>query len=252
MKYKWLIEADDIAKVTDLLRERSANPFVQWRMKRNLNPDKPKVTRDDVWKQVVVCLLTSQTRAGPNTPLAKFTLTQPFPLNYPSCLACKDFLAHATESLTNSRATRFPNRVANFLAINLRKLEDGFWSNTMDALEHLRLHQDQATERKTADFIADSFKGLGPKQSRNLLQCLGLTRYEIPIDSRVTDWLNGFGFPIHLSPGPLSDRGYYCFVLDAIQELCQACDVIPCVLDAAIFSIDDGDGWTEEKAKGIY
>src|SRR3712207_8726784 len=38
--------------------------------------------------------------------------------------------------------------------------------------------------------IDDSLKGFGPKQSRNLLQGLGLTRYEIPIDIRITRWFN--------------------------------------------------------------
>jgi hypothetical protein len=32
-------------------------------------------------------------------------------------------------------------------------------------------------------------KGVGPTQARNLLQSLGLTWYEIPLDSRVVRWL---------------------------------------------------------------
>jgi hypothetical protein len=35
-----------------------------------------------------------------------------------------------------------------------------------------------------AGYIQETFEGFGPKQSRNLLQALGLTRYEIPIDIR--------------------------------------------------------------------
>jgi hypothetical protein len=38
-------------------------------------------------------------------------------------------------------------------------------------------------ERKCAEMINDTLLGFGPKQSRNLLQRLGLTKYEIPIDS---------------------------------------------------------------------
>ena len=40
------------------------------------------------------------------------------------------------------------------------------------------------TEAEVADYINDTFRGFGPKQSRNILQELGLTRYEIPIDNR--------------------------------------------------------------------
>ena len=39
-------------------------------------------------------------------------------------------------------------------------------------------------ERETARWIASRLVGFGPKQSRNLLQSLGLGRYEIPLDSR--------------------------------------------------------------------
>ena len=33
--------------------------------------------------------------------------------------------------------------------------------------------------------MSERLAGFGPKQARNLLQGLGLTRYEIPIDSRI-------------------------------------------------------------------
>ena len=90
------------------------------------------------------------------------------------------------------------------------------------------------------------FHGFGPKQARNLLQSLGLTRHEIPIDSRIAKWLNDFGFPVRLSASALGDRHYYAFVMDGVQALCRASEVAPCVLDAAIFASFDGGGWTEE------
>ena len=95
-----------------------------------------------------------------------------------------------------------------------------------------------------AEFLADRIMGLGPKQSRNVLQFLGLTRYEIPIDSRVTGWLNEFGFPVRLSAQALSDPNYYCFVSDGLQVLCEEAGVVPCVLDAAVFSSYDAAPWT--------
>jgi hypothetical protein len=74
---------------------------------------------------------------------------------------------------------------------------------------------------------------------------LGLTKYEIPIDSRITRWLNAFGFPFHLTAGALSDPHYYNLVSDGIQTMCKQSDVLPCVLDAAIFSSYD-TGWTKD------
>ena len=99
-------------------------------------------------------------------------------------------------------------------------------------------------EKNVADYI-DTYQGFGPKQSRNFLQALGLTRFEIPIDSRVTEWLNRFGFPVRLSAAALADPHYYEFVSDGIQALCAKCGVFPCILDAAIFALKDGDAWTE-------
>jgi hypothetical protein len=75
---------------------------------------------------------------------------------------------------------------------------------------------------------------------------LGLSRFEIPIDSRITKWLNSFGSPVRLTANAVADPAYYDFVSDGFQRLSEACEIVPCVLDAAIFSSFDGDGWTEE------
>jgi hypothetical protein len=34
---------------------------------------------------------------------------------------------------------------------------------------------------------------------------VGLSRFEVPIDSRITKWLNDFGFPVKLAPSALPD-----------------------------------------------
>jgi len=68
----------------------------------------------------------------------------------------------------------------------------------------------------------------------------------VPIDSRIIKWLNDLPFPLRLSGPALADRHYYCFVVDGLQELCRTCEIMPCVLDAAIFVSFDKDGWTDE------
>jgi len=129
---------------------------------------------------------------------------------------------------------------------NLGYLESGGWQAISELLEGVRLHPSPETERKAARFIDEHCKGFGPKQSRNLLQGLGLSRFEIPIDSRIAKWLNEFGFPMKLTANALSDQSYFELVSDGFQRLAEACGIAPCVLDAAIFSSFDGDGWTEE------
>jgi len=101
--------------------------------------------------------------------------------------------------------------------------------------------QTPKVETKAADSIDHNLRGFGPKQSRNLLQSLGLTKYEIPIDSRISKWMNHFGFPLRLSPMALADKDYYKFVSEGFQSMCAACDIYPCLLDAAIFSSFDSD-----------
>ena len=85
----------------------------------------------------------------------------------------------------------------------------------------------------------------GPKQARNLLQGLGLTKHEIPLDSRIANWLKEFGFAVENPESAFLTPRSYERILDSIHELCRRCDVLPCILDAAIFASSDGDGWDE-------
>jgi thermostable 8-oxoguanine DNA glycosylase len=94
-------------------------------------------------------------------------------------------------------------------------------------------------ELEAADFNDDQLKGFGPKQARNLLQWLGLTRYEIPLDSRIMKWLRSGGFPVPLTSRALGDKRFYAFVSDGIIQLCEECEVSPCILDAAVFASYD-------------
>jgi hypothetical protein len=74
---------------------------------------------------------------------------------------------------------------------------------------------------------------------------LGLTRFEIPIDSRITSGLNGHGFPLKLFAANLSNKYYYEFMMDGVHLLRQNCDILPCMFDAAVFSnVDMEEGVT--------
>jgi thermostable 8-oxoguanine DNA glycosylase len=246
MKLNWQIEPADVARVGSLLELHQDDPFVQYRVARNLRKEKPEVPKEEFWKALVSCLLTSQQRSGPGTPVTRFTSTVPFPLDYHLCRSQRDLRSFAQDTLTSFGGIRFSNRLADHVAENLDLLEVGLWSETLTVLDELRLAQTLESERMAAGFVAEHFKGFGPKQSRNLLQSLGLTRFEIPIDSRITKWLNDFGFPVRLSAEALSDANYYVFVSEGFQQLCDKSGVFPCVLDAAIFASYDKGGWTED------
>lgn len=245
MKILWQIEPKDVKKVKSLVRLQRNDPFVQLRIRRNLSKPKRRVTRAVFWQAMVSCLLTTQQRSGPESAVARFIRTKPFPLNYERCVARRNLRSYAQKKLS-SGGLRRSKRIADEIATNLDKLEQGLWKKTLATLRELRSTQTVAAERKAADFVEDQFKGFGPKQSRNLLQSLGLTKYEVPIDSRITRWLNDMGFPVKLTAGALSDRNYYNFVSEGFQQLCAKSRVYPCVLDAAIFTSYDRGGWTEE------
>jgi hypothetical protein len=139
------------------------------------------------------------------------------------------------------------NKIATVVSADLDELEAGLWKRTMQTGSGLGPQGSPADEREVAEFIDDHFKGCGPKQSRNLLQWLALAKYELPLDSRITKWLNEFGFPVELSAGALSDRNYYSFVSDGVQARCAQSDIYPCVLHAPIFTSFDRGEWTEDQ-----
>jgi hypothetical protein len=246
MKHTWTIEPTDIKKVKAFLDLHRDDLFVRQRIEWNLSDEKPAVKKDDFWQQMVACLLTTQQRSGPTSAVTRFIRTAPFPLAYKTCLEQPSVEKFVKATLTNFGGLRRTNLLADEIATNLTRLEEGLWQRTLEVLGTLRSNKDVGPERQAADFIDENFAGFGPKQARNLLQSLGLTRHEIPVDSRITKWLNEFGFPVRLAATALGDANYYCFVMDGFQALCRACEIAPCVLDAAIFASFDGGGWTEE------
>jgi len=141
------------------------------------------------------------------------------------------------------------NVASDQFAKNFELLEAEDWQETLSKCNQLTILATPLEERAIARYIASKFhgNGIGPKQARNILQALGLTRYEIPLDSRGIKWLRErLDFPFPVSGTLLADPEYYEFVLDKIQDLCRKCDEFPCMLDAAIFAENDPDNWTPE------
>lgn len=246
MKLIWQIEDDDILKVKSFFEANKDSAFVSNRIERNIKKAIPQFSNDIFWEAMISCLLTTQQRSGPNSAITKFTCTKPFPLNYSACKTSADPKAFAESILTNFGGIRRAKTIGEEIEINLNWLENGGWGTINEMVKQLSGNQTIDMERKSAKIIMNNLKGFGPKQSRNLLQALGLTKFEIPIDSRITKWLTTFGFPIKLSATALGDENYYNFVQDGFQKICTACDIFPCVMDAVIFSSFDEE-WPEDK-----
>ena len=246
MKIIWEIEPKEIEETHAFYNAHWNNPFVRKRIERNLERPNFNPSKSEFFEAMVGCLLTTQQRSGPDSAVTMFLNSKPFPIGYQECLAKTDLNKHVHEMISNFGGLRRSNRIADEIATNLKRLEEGLWCRIFKKIEQIQKFQTVVSERYAAEFIDESLKGFGPKQSRNLLQSLGVTKFEIPIDSRITKWLNRFGFPVKLSSNALSDKHYYNFISDGIQELCEQTGIMPCVLDAAIFASFDKGGWTEE------
>lgn len=246
MKLLWQIEDSDIQKVKAFYETQKNNAFVLNRIERNVKKVLPPFSNEMFWEAMISCLVTTQQRSGPDSAVTKFICTKPFPLNYAKCKAADNLQNTVEERITTFGGLRRGKSIGEEVAFNFQWLENDGWKIVNGIVEDMTKHQTRETERKSSKIIINNLKGFGPKQSRNLLQSLGLTKYEIPVDSRITKWLTAFGFPVELSATALADKNYYNFVLDGFQRICEASGIFPCVMDAAIFSSFDGE-WPEDK-----
>jgi len=207
------------------------------------------MVKSQIWEVMISCLLSTQQRSGPDSPLNKFINAKPFPLKYPDCLNHNDCAQYIKKIISGFGGLRRADIIGNESDLNLKWLEKEGWDILLTEFKQLNKNNSPEKERAVANLVAKHLKGFGPKQSRNMLQSLGLTKYEIPIDSRITKWLNDFGFPLKLNATALADQAYYEFISDAFQILCAKADIYPCLMDAAIFTSFDKGKWTAENAK---
>jgi hypothetical protein len=245
MKLHWQIDDNDILKVKLFYNSQKNSVFVLNRIDRNIKKNLPEFSKDRFWEAIVSCLITTQQRSGPKSHVTRFICTKPFPLEYFQCRKWDNLHFQAEEIITEFGGLRRGKTIGLEVKHNLQWLESGGWRIVNKIVNDLNADSSPVKERRAAEIIIDNMMGFGPKQSRNLLQSLGLTKYEIPVDSRITKWLTQYGFPLKLSSTALSDSNYYNLVLDGFQKLCEVCEIFPCALDAAIFSSFD-EGWSKD------
>lgn len=245
MKFETVVSKAEVQSIKEFVSTQSDRRFYKFREATNLAALKPPVTKDRFWRALVCMRLTSQQKSGPTGPVATLSATNPFLLSLNVMQKHrKDPLSLLVTTLSAIRGMRHYNVAGSQLAKNFEWLEKGNWGSVIEKCNQLRKPSSVIQERAIARYVAENFKGVGPKQARNILQALGLTRFEIPIDSRFVSWLKDrIEFPFPVTGQLLSDAGYYEFVLDAIQHICERANVIPCMLDAAIFAESDADSW---------
>lgn len=255
MEFQIKFSPQDIQNIQDVIAKNQNRVFVKSRIERNVSGQIPLPSQEEVWLTIMMCLLTTQQRSNPTSPISRFLLEQPFRLSLQNLETVSNIQAHVQNEIKNFGGIRFGPRISEQVKYNLEVLRADGWDKIGKYLLKLveqRKQQPQIEhhqlEREAARFINNTFKGFGPKQSRNFWQALGLTRYEFVLDSRVTKWLREINFPIPLTPMSLGEEEFYCFLSDILRNFCIEADVLPCVLDAAIFASFDKEDWAEDSA----
>jgi hypothetical protein len=242
----------DVSSVRRLVERVMSTTFFKERRAANVCQPPPAFSRERFWYVVIGCLLTTQQRSTRNSPVDRFMNQPSFPVSVELC-QCQDIESFMLECLKEFGGIRRGVTIARQAGHNWRQLYDAQWAEAEKWFDRLLAQRsrepqegDFKLEREAANWADRNFAGLGPKQSRNLWQWLGMTRYEIPLDSRVTNWVNT-NLTGKIEPKRLNDLRYYESVLDYLQGICHKADVLPCELDAAAFDYEDlGFGSTKE------
>jgi hypothetical protein len=260
----WTFSDEEISNVRRIVANQENNPFVQNRREQNVVEAEINITAEQFWNAHLAALLTSQQRSGPDSHVSQFLKEEIQTVSLGQCRDVKSIGEYVSETLEEHGGIRYYNNIGDACERNLERLDAGGWDELWSELGKLiqvrkrePRNSDYAVEREVATYLSERFAGdgfhrVGSKQARNILQILGLSRFEIPLDSRITKWLNAnLDLPYEVSGSGLSNPEYYYFILDIVQESCSTAEVLPCIFDAAVFSSYDTN-WTQSDADAIF
>jgi len=240
MKIEVTFTRNDVECVKDVVARMAKHPIVIERRERNVRRRGIDLSHGTMWQRQIGCLLTTQQKSSEDSAVQRFIRSASPLLSLNQCREIEDIAEMAREELSSFGGIRRTTVIPKQIAHNFRYLNRGGWDEFDALLSPLaNAPQSKEQERTCANAVDKLLKGFGPKQSRNLLQWLGLTRHEIPIDSRVIRWLRKLGESDSLcllSSSALGEREYYCCIMDTIQELCSEAEVLPCMFDASVFA----------------
>ena len=231
-----------LKKWETFVKKNINNEFVKNRKKRNITSPRQDVdlSKERIWRTFIRCQITSVQKSGPNSKVSHFLNSDsPSPvLNYKYCLKQQDKKSFIQTELLEA-GIRFHDKRAVYLSEIIKHLESGGWKDLNNHLETLRKNTSKNKERKVADYLRKTYLGLGPKQSRNFIQDLGLSRYEIPIDSRIIKTMKKLDRLPVPNDKALSSLKVYIGIQDRLQDIASKLEIYPCILDACIFSSFD-------------
>lgn len=239
MKAVWEIDDATLQRWRDFVLANRGNPMVLERQTRNVDGKNIDLSRTSLWRVFVGCQVTTQQRSGPNTPVSRFLKSCSPALRYNECQNAHSVADLLERELSSAGLRRAPTMAKNLVAI-LSELENGEWDVLLRHLHALESNTTRSKEQSVAQYLqCKKYPGLGPKQARNFIQAVGLSRYEVPLDSRVLKKLEELGCSFIPHATALSDETVYRFVQGGLQKIAAELKVYPCILDACIFSSFD-------------
>ncbi len=150
MKISWNINESDIQKVKNVMKEND-NFFLKNRRERNVEKNNIEINKNIIILNLMMCLLTSQQRSGPNSVVGKFLSLKPFPITSELIDESENIESLIKQILQKNGLTRYINKISAFFAENIEKIELDNW-NLITKLEYLNDNQSKETERELAGF----------------------------------------------------------------------------------------------------
>jgi thermostable 8-oxoguanine DNA glycosylase len=235
MRFVWEVRKSDIDRIADFVKTHN-NQYVERVFDRNINHKNIVISKDSLLQAMFLSLLSSSTDSYPQEKVDAMLNKNPDLLKYQYLLKAGNIKSRMEEIFTKNGITKNIKKVPGYFSNNFDFLNKTGWDLEHDINNALNNELTKHQERELADKVDQGFKGFGSKEARSFLLMLGVTRYEIPIDYRLIDWLGNFGFPVRFTKTALQDKLFYHFVSDGIQLLCEKAGIFPCVLYTSVLS----------------
>ena len=140
MQISWQVDPSDIGSIHHLMAKMADNVFVRERIVRNVEGGtRSKLTKSSFWHTLNMCLLTTQQRSGPTSPVTRFLATDPFPTSLGRCLTAEDLQSFAEGQISGFGGLRRASTIAKALAKNFEYLENEGWLHILPLVKTLEI-----------------------------------------------------------------------------------------------------------------
>ncbi|MGP1532134.1 MAG: hypothetical protein ACTTI5_08125 [Treponema sp.] len=234
MKSVWIIDDDVFNKIKKIVDENINSEIAKERMNKNINKIGIDISKNNVWKVLIGCEITTQQKSGKWSVTDKFLNSNSKLLDFDYCK--KQDISFISKELQTAGLRRY-EKISEWLIQIIQEWESGEWDILLDKLSSINKNHTKDDEKEVISYLmSGKYKGLGLKQSRNFLQWLGLSEYEIPIDSRARKVLKDCGCNFVPGVSALQDKVTYEYLEKGMQLVSERLNIKPCILDACFFA----------------